>query len=95
MNAEAERIYVEDKKNEINQKLIKGDPINLADYADNPELFDYAERKQFTSTLDPQQSSTDAQNLADKINSAYESGDYMDGYGSRANAYNGTAKNLH
>ena len=44
MNAEAERIYVEEKKNEINQKLIKGDPINLADYADNPELFDYAER---------------------------------------------------
>ena len=66
-----------DKKNEINQKLIKGDPINLADYADNPELFDYAERKQFTSTLGHTlQSSTDAQNLADKINSAYESGDF-------------------
>jgi hypothetical protein len=76
MNAEAERIYVEEKKNEINQKLINGDPINLADYSDNPELFDYAERKQFTSTLDPQQSSTDAQNLADKINSSYESGDF-------------------
>lgn len=76
MNAEAERIYVENKKNEINQKLINGEDINLADYADSPELFDYAERKQFTSTLDPQQSSTDAQNLADKINSAYESGDF-------------------
>jgi len=76
MNAEAERLEVEAGKNEINQKLINGDPINLADYKDNSELFDYAERKQFTSTLDPQQSSTDAQNLADKINSAYESGDF-------------------
>tara|TARA_R100001460_G_scaffold49880_2_gene88159 strand:- start:5302 stop:7365 length:2064 start_codon:yes stop_codon:yes gene_type:complete len=76
VKAEAERQEVEAGKNQINQKLINGEDINLADYKDNPELFDYAERKQFTSTLDPQQSSTDAQNLADKINSAYESGDF-------------------
>ena len=76
MNAEAERIYVENKKNEINQNLIDGNDINLADYVDSPELFDYAQRKQATSLLDPQQSSTDAQNLADKIQASYESGDF-------------------
>ena len=51
MNAEAERIYVETKKNEINQNLIDGNDINLADYVDSPELFDYAQRKQATHSV--------------------------------------------